>query len=106
MARKIIAVDFDGTLCENKYPLIGKPKDKVIDYIKSEQDSGATIILWTCRAGMFLKNAVAWCEERGIKPDYVNENEPGMVKLFTNDCRKIFADVYLDDKAMHVREIT
>ena len=34
---KIIAVDFDGTLCENRWPEIGKPNQEIIDYILGEQ---------------------------------------------------------------------
>lgn len=30
----IIAVDFDGTLCENKYPKIGEPNEQIIAYIR------------------------------------------------------------------------
>ena len=30
----IIAVDFDGTLCENKYPKIGEPNEQIIAYIQ------------------------------------------------------------------------
>lgn len=47
----IIAVDFDGTLCENKYPEIGKPNGVLIDDLKMRKDNGAKLILWTCRVG-------------------------------------------------------
>ena len=48
-ANKIIAVDFDGTLCENKYPEVGEPRRNVIDYVKTRREHGDKIILWTCR---------------------------------------------------------
>ncbi len=102
--KKIIAVDFDGTLCESKYPLIGKPKTEVIEVVKS-LSKRCTVILWTCRRGKFLSQAVRWCEEQGLKFDYINENAPSLVKMFGGDCRKIFADLYIDDKAMNVKEI-
>ena len=28
------AIDFDGTLCTDKYPEIGAPKIKIIDFVK------------------------------------------------------------------------
>ena len=28
--KRVIAVDFDGTLCENKYPKIGEPNRELI----------------------------------------------------------------------------
>ena len=42
---KIIAVDFDGTLCENKWPAIGEPNTELIDYLKTEMDRGSKLIL-------------------------------------------------------------
>lgn len=100
----IIAVDFDGTLCENAFPAIGKPKQNVIDYIKKQQEE-ATIILWTCRQGILLKRAERWCREQGIRLDYINKNAPSIIKLFNGDCRKIFANIYIDDKSLNAEDI-
>ncbi len=102
--KKIVAIDFDGTLCEHKYPLIGKPKEKVIEYVKKLSES-CTLVLWTCRRGVYLNAAVRWCSAKGIKFEYINENPPSLVKAFGGDCRKIFADIYIDDKAVNVKEI-
>jgi len=100
MADKIIAVDFDGTLCEACWPAIGAPKKAVIRYVMEQQKQGAKIILWTNRCGEYLDNAVRWCKEHGIEFDAVNENLPQMIKAFGNDCRKVYADEYLDDRAI------
>lgn len=97
---KIIAVDFDGTLCENKWPGIGAPRKNVIDYIHAEQDAGAKVILWTCRQGMDLAKAVIWCMKHGLCFDEVNENLPEIAEKFGGDCRKIFAHEYIDDRAV------
>lgn len=55
--QKVIAIDFDGTLCENKYPEIGLPRWGVIFKALSEQENGAALILWTCRTGKELNDA-------------------------------------------------
>jgi hypothetical protein len=94
----IIAVDFDGTLCRNAWPLIGKPRRRVIRKALRRHRRGDTLILWTCREGDRLAEAVAWCAEHGLVFDYVNENAKGLVEKYGNDCRKIGADVYVDDK--------
>ena len=86
---KIIAVDFDGTLCENEYPNIGAPR-------------AAKIILWTCREGTELEKAINFCHEHGITLDAVNANLPEAVDKWNNDCRKVGADEYWDDKAVKV----
>lgn len=66
MNSKIIAVDFDGTLCENKWPEIGKPHTDVIEYVKKRKNAGDKLILWTNRVEDKLDAAVQWCREQGI----------------------------------------
>jgi len=101
MKNKIIAVDFDGTLCESAYPDIGAPKADVIEKLKKEQQAGAKIILWTCRGGEKLAEAVYWSEEQGLKFDAINENLSDNIKTFGRDTRKIYADEYWDDRAFN-----
>ena len=95
---KIYAIDFDGTLCINEYPNIGQPIYKTIIFCKERKAEGHKLILWTCRSGKYLDEAVAWCKVQGLIFDAVNENLPEMIELFDNDCRKVFADRYIDDK--------
>ena len=106
MIRKnIIAVDFDGTLCEHKFPKIGEIKEvnqNVIDYIKARKElHDDIIILWTCREGSYLDDAVKWCKKNEIPIDYVNDNCDD-VKNSYGQSRKILADIYIDDKAINV----
>lgn len=99
METKIIAVDFDGTLCANCYPKIGYPNRGLINYLRVRKQCGDKIILWTCRAGEILDEAVSWAEEQGLVFDAVNENLPEIIESFGSDTRKIFANVYIDDLA-------
>ena len=96
----IIAVDFDGTLCENAWPGIGPARAGVIDYVLGQQMTGAKIILWTNRRCEKLEEAVRWCAARGLAFDAVNENLPEIVERFGGDTRKVFANEYLDDRAV------
>jgi len=64
---KIIAVDFDGTLCESAWPDIGKAHWGVINQLVKRQAEGDKIILWTCRTGKQLEEAVKWCTNHGIR---------------------------------------
>lgn len=93
------AVDFDGTLCENAYPSIGSPNRQLIEKLIGERIKGNIVILWTCRCGTMLEEAIAFCRSYGLEFDYVNENSDGAIRRFGEDPRKIFADVYIDDKA-------
>lgn len=98
MDYKIIAVDFDGTLCENKWPEIGEPNKEMIAYLKERQAAGDKLVLWTCRVGEILDNAVAWSAEQGIIFDAVNENLPEVLEWMGGDTRKVFANEYIDDR--------
>lgn len=98
----IIAVDFDGTLCESAWPEIGPAKEGVLAVLRGEQHRGARLILWTNRTGALLEDAVEWCRGRGLEFDAVNENLPEIIERYGTDSRKITADVYLDDKALAV----
>lgn len=98
MDHKIIAVDFDGTLCTNKWPEIGEPNESLMKYLNDRQEAGDKIILWTCRTGNLLDNAVDWCKVHGLTFDAVNYNLPEIIEKFGTDSRKIYADEYIDDK--------
>lgn len=98
MKQNIIAVDFDGTLCENKWPEIGIPNEELIEYLKKRQANGEKLILWTNRVGDRLDEAVKWSAEKGLIFDAVNDNLPEIVEAFGTNCRKIFANEYIDDR--------
>jgi hydroxymethylpyrimidine pyrophosphatase-like HAD family hydrolase len=102
---EIYAVDFDGTLVEDKFPDIGEPKLKVIDYCKQVRQSGHKLILWTCRTGSDLDAAVKWCNEHGLFFHAVNANLPEEIEYFGNDCRKVGADFFLDDRSINLSDI-
>ena len=97
----IYAVDFDGTLCENAWPDIGKPNHSLISTLKKAREKGDKVILWTCRTADRLDDAVAWCKEQGLEFDAVNENLPEIIGQFGTESRKVFADIYIDDKAIN-----
>ena len=97
----IVAVDFDGTLCENQYPYAGCPNYALLNVLRQLKDSGEIeLIFWTCRVGEPLKFAVEWCKEHGIEFDAVNENLPRIIEQFGGDNHKIYADIYIDDLAV------
>ncbi len=102
--RKAIAIDFDGCLCEWAWPEIGAPHMEVINAAIAERENGAALILWTCRVGERLGEAVAWCAGFGLEFDAVNANLPERIAKYQNDCRKVCADEYWDDQAVIARK--
>ena len=93
----IIAVDFDGTLQFDD----GKANQRLIARLCTEQRRGNTVILWTCREGKRLNEALVFLQSNGFRPNFINRNSPQAVKMLGHDPRKIYADVYIDDKSVH-----
>ncbi|GAA4315623.1 hypothetical protein GCM10023115_26630 [Pontixanthobacter gangjinensis] len=92
-----IAVDFDGTIVENRFPEIGKPILFAFESLKKLQNEGHRLILWTYRHGERLNEAVEFCEQHGIKFYAVNKSYPE--EEFDNSIsRKILADIFIDDR--------
>ena len=92
-----IAVDFDGTIVENRFPKIGKPILFAIETLKKLQEDGHQLILWTYRTGRELEEAVEFCESKGIRFYSVNKSYPEE-KYDHSISRKIQADVFIDDR--------
>lgn len=100
--KHIWAVDFDGTLCENWWPNIGPPNYELINLLKCARKAGIALILWTCREGELLDNALQWCREFGLEFDAANDNLPDVCAAYGQNPRKISATLYLDDRAVHI----
>lgn len=97
---EIWAVDFDGTLCESVWPGIGSPNTKLINSLIQRRKKGVKLILWTCREGEKLQEAVEWCRGHGLEFDAVNDNLPEMIARHGgSNCRKVWATRYIDDLA-------
>lgn len=96
----MIAVDFDGTLVTDEYPKIGKIKEETWVKVEKARAKGAKIILWTCRNGKALEDAVEFCRDHGLEFDSVNENIKEVQKMFGGDTRKVYANEYWDDRAV------
>lgn len=93
-----IAVDFDGTLVEHKYPAIGEKKLFAFETLRELQKRGDKLILWTYRCGKELDDAVAFCRKNGIEFYAINKNYPEEEFIEGETSRKIDADIYIDDR--------
>jgi hydroxymethylpyrimidine pyrophosphatase-like HAD family hydrolase len=98
--KKIIAVDFDGTLVKEldkaylatEFELMPNAKE-VINWMYDK----FYIILWTCRNEKFLQNAVGFLNKNAIVFHAINENADF---LDFETSPKIYADIYIDNRAM------
>ena len=93
-----IAVDFDGTIVEHRYPAIGREIPFAIDALKLLCAQHHKIILWTVREGVLLDEAVEYCRERGLRFYAVNKNYPEEKECHEGYSRKLQADLFIDDR--------
>ncbi len=94
-----IAVDFDGTIVENKYPAIGEEMPFATETLRMLINERHRLILWTVREGRALEEAVNWCRERGVEFYAVNKDFPEeKAEHNRNYSRKIKAELFIDDR--------
>ena len=94
-----IAVDFDGTIVEHRYPEIGKELPFATQTLKMLIEDRHKLILWSVREGKLLEDAVEWCRQRGVEFYAVNKDFPEE-DLSKNQHfgRKLKADLWIDDR--------
>jgi len=106
MKDKTIAVDFDGTIVEDRYPGIGPLVPQAAEILTRFHAAGGRIILWTCRTGTDLLAAMRFLKQNNIPIDKINSQFEDALAAFQDsyphvaevDGRKVAADMYIDDR--------
>ena len=93
-----IAVDFDGTSVEHRYPKIGEEIPFATETLKILAKERHRLILWTVREGDLLEEAIEWCRQRGVSFYAVNKDYPEVEKNHHGFSRKLKADLFIDDR--------
>ncbi|MCG8698328.1 MAG: hypothetical protein MI922_09775 [Bacteroidales bacterium] len=93
-----IAVDFDGTIVEHRYPQIGEEKLFAFETLKQLQKLGHQLILWTVRNGQELNDAVEYCKKKGVVFYAVNKSYPEETYDPNEISRKLDVDLFIDDR--------
>lgn len=91
-----IAVDFDGTIVEHRYPKIGSPIPFAIETLKQLQKENHLLILWTVREGDLLQEAIDYCSSKGLVFYTANKNDPEENAM--DAARKLAVDLFIDDR--------
>lgn len=94
----LIAVDFDGTIVEHKYPKIGREIPFATQTLKQLIQDGHRLILWTIRHGQSLQEAVDWCKERGVEFYAINRDFAEQDEAQGERSPKVKCDMYIDDR--------
>lgn len=94
-ANKLIAVDLDGTLCTGEFWGEGEPEviGEMAALVINLYHKGAHIIIYTARQAKYYRDTHAWLLKNGIPfHGIAMQMKPG-------------ADLYIDDKALHVEDV-
>ena len=62
----IIAIDFDGTVVDHRYPEIGPEAPGAIQTLRDLAEREHRLILFTMRSGYHLGEAIEWFKMAGI----------------------------------------
>lgn len=95
----IAAIDFDGTLVEHEYPMVGAEVEDAFRWLHYLHRQGVKLMLWTMRSGQTLEDAVRYCRDRGVTFWGLNEN-PEQTATGWSLSAKQYAHVYVDDAAL------
>ena len=98
--KAVLAIDFDLTICMSDYPKLGNERFNAGYHIRNLANEGFGIVINTCREGLSLAAAIEWLHKNNIPYHYVNCNFPYLIEKYGADCRKISADMYIDDKGV------
>ena len=95
----VIAVDFDGTIVEHRYPEIGPEIPFAVETLKMLVRDRHQLILWSVRKGQLLDDAIQWCRDRGVEFWAVNRDFPEEdITRNENFSRKLRVDLFIDDR--------
>ena len=96
----VIAVDFDGTIVEHRYPEIGEERPFATETLRKLIEERHKLVLWTVREGKLLEDAITWCRERGVEFYAINSDAPEefITDKEANNSRKLNADLFIDDR--------
>lgn len=100
MKEFVVAVGFDGTIVDHKFPDIGFAVPGAFEWMKKFQEAGAKLILWTMRddggnIADVLTNAIDFCLDNGIE-FYGHNKNPDQLWSRSPKC---YAHIYIDDAA-------
>lgn len=100
-----IAVDFDGTIVEHRYPAIGKERPFATATLRQLMADGHKLLLWSVREGETLQEAIDWCKERGVRfyaaNTFLDEDDGESIDTMDKNpsfSRKLKVDCFIDDR--------
>ena len=99
-AREVL-VDFDGTLCQFKYPDMGPPRDGARMFMKALISRGLKPVIWSSRMSpeiyteeeraASVEKIALWCKRYNIPHEAID----------TGNCGKRLCLAYVDDRGVH-----
>jgi hypothetical protein len=96
-----VAIDFDGTIVEDKYPEIGSLKEDVVSCTNILKELGCFIIITSCRTSTLIHPSMAErVTQKQIMENFLRENNIAFDKIDEGNEGKVVADIYIDDRGI------
>lgn len=94
----ILAIDFDGTIATDSFPQVGILRKDADTIIRKLYEDGHDVIINTCRTGKYEGLAEHFLKKHKIPYHFINSNLPRVIDFYKQDCRKVSADYYIDNR--------
>ena len=92
-----IVIDFDGTICEHKFPDIGEPMPGVKEALETLKKAGYRVIIHSCRTASYWKNILPGNQPKLVE-GFMKYHKLPYDTIWTPD--KPIGVAYIDDKAI------
>lgn len=105
---KHVAIDFDNTITEgDSFPELGTLKYFAIETMNAMLKAGYNIHIWSSRPESQQESILEFLTEEGLDTTNVkiNEHFPHYLGKYSERSSKIYADVYIEDRAYGAPEI-
>ena len=102
----VLAIDFDGTIVTDAYPNIGQLLPNAKQCINDLYEKhNCEIVIWTCRTGVEEFNCRNFLIENNMHFTTINQNTPAVICRWNkDDSRKVYADIYIDDRSQYANK--
>lgn len=100
MNKPILAIDFDGTCCDDCWPSVGTIKPGLAEALMQLKDI-FQIVIYSCRTNLSLLGRDRYTSDM---VDFLKLNNVYYDKIDDGRQGKIFADIYIDNKAVSFRD--
>lgn len=99
-AGNCVLVDFDGTICEFRYPNLGPPIPGARDFLNTLKERGLDIVVWSSRSSAQYRTRAERVQVKKEIENWLRRNAMPFDEVDMGDVGKRLALAYVDDRGV------